>query len=247
MKTETPQGWLRRFEELSEKELEKAEEEADRKKVLSDARAALATGRFQLIFKPEMKKVILRFLAPRSFSLPQRVRIKVSPWDCSNSKDLNACCRSKGRIFDTNTTTPSDFVHVEVSYENLKETFMTMASSNLNKRTRNRNVMAAHLRNPSAFFRYLRLVLRMPPQLQSNVHSPDGDSNGRLRHKARTLRFVDTSFLEEVLVNASHNPEVCEQIQNALEATTRRDEHLKRFERFWKLFVDAQKEVGASG
>jgi hypothetical protein len=247
IKTETPQGWLRRFEELSEKDLEKAEEEAKRKKVLSDARAALATGRFQLIFKPEMKKVILRFLAPRSFSLPERVRIKVSPWDCSNSKDLSACCRSKGGIFDTNTTTPSDFIHVELSYENLKETFMTVASSNLNKRTRNRNVMAAHLRDPGAFFRYLRLVLKMPTQLQSKGYSADGGSNGPHKHKTLTSRFVDTSFLEEVLVNASHNPEVCEQIQNALEATTRRDENLKGFERFWKLFVDAQKEVGVGG
>src|SRR5262249_26864076 len=141
----------------------------------------------------------------------------------------------------------SDFVHVEVSIKHLPPLkFMTVADSNINKRTRNRAIIGSCLREPSAFFRYLRLILKMPPQ--SGYPGSGGESTGSQRRRKKKLsRLVETSFLEEVLVNASHNQVVINQIQDALEATGRKNKTLCEFGRFWDRFMEAHKEVVGNG
>lgn len=243
MKSGTPYGWLRPFENLSAEELCSAEEEAERRKVLSEVRSTLAAGRFRLEVKTELKIAVLRFVPPKPFLVPERVHIRVSLWGCPAWKDLASCLKSHGAVFESKVGVYADFVRVEVSYKDLKETFMTVASSNINKRARNKRVIGSCLQEPGAFFRYLRLVLKMPPQAPSHSGGNGSDRSGK--RKLRASQRFNESFLEEVLVNASYNPVVCEQIEHALDAVDRGNDALKEFGQFWRSFVQAQEEIAA--
>jgi hypothetical protein len=122
---------------------------------------------------------------------------------------------------------------------------MTVAHSNINKRTRNKAIIGSYLRDASAFFKYLRLILKMPAQV-SHHDSSGGQVNLR-KNKTALSRLIESSFLEEVLVYASHNDAVITQIQEALDATGCQDETLGEFSLFWHRFIDAHKEVVGHG
>ena len=82
----------------------------------------------------------------------------------------------------------------------------------------------------------------MPPQV---AHSGSSGGPGSPRKKKTALsRLIESAFLETVLVNASHNPAVIKQIQEALDATRRKDKTLSEFSRFWGRFTEAHEEVG---
>lgn len=245
LKTCTPYGWLRPFPKLSDDELRIAEEEAERKKVFSDVRAALAIGRFRLQVNRGSTNAVLRFITSKALSFPRGVRIKVSLWGSPEWKGFGLCLGKNGATFETAGGIYADFVHVMITYDGKAEPFMTVAISNIDKRKRNRSVIGAYLQEPSAFFWYLRLVLKMPPHAPYYAGGSD-TAHSKKREHARSMRFGE-SFLEEVLVNASYNPVVCEQIQNALEVSPRKDETLKEFSQFWRNFVEAQEEVGEYG
>ncbi len=244
MKKETPYDWLREFKVLTAKELKAAKEEAAQEQVLSDARATLAAGQFRLRVQAGTKRASLRFLRPRSFSLAPGVKVKLAPWGCAHSKYLTACLRPDGASFHNAAGFNSDFVQVEVSFKGLKHEFMTVASSNINKKTRNRTIIGSYLREPNAFFQYLRLILKMPPQI-AHFGSSGGPASPR-KKKTALARLMESSFLEEVLVNASHNGAVIKQIQEALDATRRKDKTLTEFSRFWRRFMEAHEEVGGN-
>lgn len=241
IKNELLHNWLRQFMSLTDQELQLAKDAAAQEKMLEDARAALAAGQFRLQVQSGGKKARLRFLRPRSFLLARGVRVRVAPWNCQNSKGIEICLRPNGAIFSSKTGFDSDFLHVEVSYKDLKHDFMTVACSNINKRMRNQYVIGTYLRAPSAFFKYLRLILKMPPQ-NGNRGTTDGEGASG-KKKPPISKFIDNSFLEEVLVNASHNKVVINQIQEALDATGRKDKALHEFSLFWSRFKEVHDEI----
>jgi hypothetical protein len=247
MKNETPHEWLQEFKALTAQDLKAAEEIAAQEQMFSDIQAALAAGRFRLHVETGAKRARMRFLRPKFFSLPFGVRVSVAPFGCPRSKSLAACLQNQGASFYCAAGINSDFVHVEVSFKNLPPLkFMTVADSNINKRTRNKTIIGSYLREPSAFFRYLKLILKMPPQ-SGYPGSGDGSTGSQPRRKTKLSRLVETSFLEEVLVNAAHNQVVINQIQDALEATGRKNKTLREFDRFWQCFMEAHKEVVGIG
>jgi hypothetical protein len=242
IKNDTPHDWLRKFKALTTQELDAAEEKAAQEQKLADAQATLAAGQFRLHVETGAKRARLRFLRPKFFSIPLGVGVKVAPLGCPRSKRLAACLQDEGASFYSAAGFNSDFVHVEVSFKGLPPLeFMTVAGSNINKRTRNKAIIGSYLREPSAFFQYLRLILKMPAQI---VYPGSGGGSANSRKKKTALsRLIETSFLEEVLVNASHNQVVINQIQDALDATDRKNKTLSEFGQFWHRFMEAHKEV----
>jgi hypothetical protein len=100
---------------------------------------------------------------------------------------------------------------------------MTVAHSNINKGTRNKGIIGSYLRDSSAFFKYLRLILKMPAQV-SHHDSGGGQINSR-KKKTALSRLIESSFLEEVLVHASHNEAVI--TQSGRRRYSRRDKTLE--------------------
>jgi hypothetical protein len=243
IKTEMPHLWLRKFTSLTAKELRAAEEMDARQQKLADAQSALTTGQFRLRVEPGAKRARLSFLRPRSFNIPFGVTVKVAPLNSPRSKRLAACLQQGGALFHSTAGFQSDFVYVELSLRDSPSVkFMTVAISNINKRTRNRAIIGSYLREPSAFFQYLRLILKMPLQT-GYANGKGGGFPGSRRRKVNFSRVTNNSFLEEVLVNASHNQFAINQIQNALDATDRRSGAVTDFARFWQDFMEAHNDI----
>jgi hypothetical protein len=241
LKKEIPHGWLRRFRPLSSEELRAAKEKAAQEQKLADAQAALAAGEFRLLVETGAKRARMRFFPPKAFSLPSGVRVKVAPWGCPQSKSLVACFQDEGAFFYSKAGFVSDFVHIEVSFGDVPPLkFMTMASSNINKRTRNKAIVGSYLRQPSAFFQYLRLILKMP--VHTGYRGSNGGSTNSRKKRTALSRLIETSFLEEVLVHASYNKIVINQIEEALDAVDK-NIALAEFTQFWRSFMDAHNEV----
>jgi hypothetical protein len=242
MKKETPYGWLRKFRPLSPEELQLAKNAAAQEKLLSDIRATLAAGRFRLHVESGAKRARLYFKRPKNFAIAKDARIDVAPWGCPRSKSLTSCMAPKGAHFSSTEGFRSDFVQIEVRLGMLPSLkFMTVATSNINKRTRNKAVLGSYLQQPSAFYRYLRLILKMPAT--TGYRDTSAGSGGSRKKKRELARVVETSFLEEVLVNASRNQSVINQIDEALDAADRADETLDDFRQFWRRFMEAHREV----
>jgi hypothetical protein len=89
------------------------------------------------------------------------------------------------------------------------------------------------------------LILKMPAQI--GYSGSGGGSANPGKKKTALARLIETSFLEEVLVNASHNQVVINQIQDALDATDRKNKTLSEFGQFWHRFMEAHKDVVENG
>jgi hypothetical protein len=241
----TPYDWLRQYKEMTQQELLAAKEKAAQEQKLADAQASLATGQFRLHVEAGSKQARMWFVPPKSFSLPAGIEVKVAPYGCPRSRKLSFALREEGAAFYSAAGFRSDFIHIEASYKDLPSLrFMTVAHSNINKRTRNRAIIGSYLPDSSAFFKYLRLILKMPSQV--SLHNSNGRHVSSRNHKKALSRLIESSFLEEVLLYASHNEAVINQIQMALEATRRKDGTLAEFNLFWSRFIDAHKEVGGA-
>ena len=78
---------------------------------------------------------------------------------------------------------------------------------------------------------------------QTGYRGSGGGPEASGKKKTALARLIETAFLEEVLVNASYNPVVINQVQDALDATDGKNKALSEFGRFWHRFREAHYEV----
>jgi hypothetical protein len=241
LKKEVPHNWLRKYSELSNNELASAKEKATLEKKLSEIRAALAMGEFILNVRPRLKEATLAFRSSNSFEIPKDVRAKVCPWECPSWKPFETTTTAEGASFKNAEGFHSDFIHVVLSCQGETLQFMSVAKSNINKSERNGAILRKYLRDHDDFFQYLMLILKSPEFTKA------GSSGERTRCSRKISRpsqlITETGFLEDVLVKASHNNSVIQQINVALDAVNLKSAPMNAFREFWRDFCSAHNEA----
>jgi hypothetical protein len=244
-KQRTPHEWLRPYSDFTRNEMETAEQEDLLEKVFSSERSKIATGAFTLDIGKDFKVAKLTFENRQNLKRGKGVKVQISPFDCSNWKTIQACERPQGATFKSEKGFYSDFINILLTYNGRQLEFMTQASSNLNKRKRNRTIVRSFIKTPDALLKYLMLILKI-----SDISKPAARGTGEEKFRKKNNRssiLNEINFLERVLISASHNESVINQIEEAISGFDETDKQISGLIKVWRVFQSAHLELKKDG
>jgi len=81
----------------------------------------------------------------------------------------------------------------------------------------------------------------------SNSRAGGNDPNKRRKKHSRSISFNEINFLERILISASHNENVINQIEEAISGFSTKDKQISELIKVWKVFQLANLELKKDG
>lgn len=240
------QPWLTPYNQLEMKTKEDDQSEI-LQKLLEDLQRDLGLGEFVVDYGQKETRISYN----KQINLPSGVTGNFKILGHSESASLTDVISSGVSFEKILLKDQTSFVEVSLqTKEGNNLSFYTVAVTNINRRERNKQLLAATLKDWNSFWDYLGIVLNIDPKKFKKV--PKDKKGGGTGKSEGEAWFLKEDYLEKLMLEAAQSPESVEKIENALVALEQNTKdqkilELQRFKSIWRPFKQAFEEFKKHG